>query len=237
MSEGGTGYGWSLGSVGGYEVWKVEPQVSYTIRGNPFGTWSEAGVVWVMEDKNNNQIPDELWYELKGSDDDPGSKYTSLITRRYSITYFRSTDTETVNEYGQIIRRVYWVDSKGRTGIIPGGWPKDWGVTGDWATYTGTLLRDNGNIATGNYEGLGEVGGYVDAFGFSKWTGDAWNKFSVSDAIRADGSAANLNAVKFIKVQTAIHHYGGIFGDCSTEINSADFLGSQTDFPDPDGGH
>jgi hypothetical protein len=237
MSEGGTGHGWSLGSVGGYEVWKVEPQASYTITGNPFGTWSEAGVVWVMEDKNGNQVPDELWYELKGSDDDPGSKYTSLITRRYSITYFRSTDTETVNEYGQIIRRVYWVDSKGRTGILPGGWPKDWGVTGDWATYTGTLLRDNGNIATGNYEGLGEVGGYVDAFGFSKWTGDAWNKFSVADAIRADGSAANLNAVKFIKVQTAIHHYGGIFGDCSTEINNADFLGSQTDFPNPDGGH
>jgi hypothetical protein len=237
MTEGGTGYGWSLGSVGGYEVWKVEPQDDYTITGNPFGTWSEAGVVWVMEDKNGNQVPDEMWYELKGSDDDPGSRYTSLITRRYSITYFRSTDTESVNEYGQIIRRVYWVDSKGRTGIIPGGWPKDWGVTGDWATYTGTLLRDNGNIATGDYLGLNEVGGYVDAFGYSKWaSSETWNKFYVADAIRADGSTIDGLQVKFIKVQTAVHHYGGIFGDCSTEIKSADFLEKQSDFPDPSGG-
>ncbi|MHB9291808.1 hypothetical protein Holit_00892 [Hollandina sp. SP2] len=236
MTEGGTGYGWSLGSVGGYEVWKVEPQTSYTITGNPMGTWSEAGIVWLMEDKNGNQVPDEMWYELKGSDED--SRYASLITRRYSITYFRSADTETVNEYNQIIRRVYWVDSKGRTGIIPGGWPVAWGVSGDWVTYTGTLLRDDGNIATGEYTGLSEVGGYVDSFGgVGKWaTSDTWDKFHVEDAIRADGSPINLSAVTFIKVQTGIHRYGGIFGDCSTEINSADFLGSQTDFPSPDGG-
>jgi hypothetical protein len=238
MTEGGTGYGWSLGSVGGYEVWKVEPQASYTITGNPMGNWSEAGVVWVMEDKNGNQVPDEMWYELKGSDEDPGSRYASLITRRYSITYFRSADTESINDYGQIIRRVYWVDSKGRTGIIPGGWPEDWGVSGDWVTYTGTILRDDGNIATGDYNGLSEVGGYVDSFGgVGKWSSsETWDKFHVEDAIRADGTSISLNAVKFIKVQSAIHRYGGIFGDCSTEIKSADYLGSQTDFPSPDGG-
>jgi hypothetical protein len=238
MTEGGTGYGWSLGSVGGYEVWTVEPQASYTITGNPMGNWSEAGIVWLMEDKNSNQIPDEMWYELKGSDADPGSRYASLITRRYSITYFRSADTETVNEYNQIIRQIYWVDSKGRTGIIPGGWPVDWGGAGDWVTYTGTLLRDDGTIATGEYSGLSEVGGYVDSFGgMGQWaSNDTWDKFYVEDAIRADGNPINLSAVKFIKVQTGIHRYGGIFGDCSTEINSADFLGSQTDFPSPDGG-
>ncbi|MDR0721963.1 MAG: bacterial Ig-like domain-containing protein [Treponema sp.] len=238
MTEGGTGYGWSLGSVGGYEVWEVEHQPFYSITGNPMGNWSEAGVVWLMEDKNGNHIPDEMWYELKGSDDDPGSRYASLITRRYSITYFRSNDTESINEFGQIIRRVYWVDSKGRTGILPGGWPSPWGVSGDWVSYTGTLLRDDGNIATGDYTGLSDIGGYVDSFGNAgKWaSNDTWDKFYVEDAIRADGTSISLNAVKFIKVQTGIHRYGGVFGDCSTEINNADYLGKQTDFPNPAGG-
>jgi hypothetical protein len=110
-----------------------------------------------------------------------------------------------------------------------------WGVvTGDRVTYNGTLLRDDGNIDTGRYNGLTNMGGYVDVAAVSgtKWSGDGWDRHHVSDAIRADGSAASLSAVRFIKVQTAILRYGGIFGEVSTEIRSADGLSSQDDgFP------
>jgi hypothetical protein len=231
FSEAGSGYGWSLGAAGGYELWRVEHQSSYTITGNPFITWSEPGIVWVQEDKNNNNIPDEMWYELKGGDDDMAA-YKDQIRRRYAVTYFNSGGEALTNEYGQLIRKICWADAKGRTGWIEGGWPKDWGVKGNWATYTCTLLRDNGKICDNTYPTLDDSRGYVDACNMDANVSDR-TKFFVADAIRADGSSVTLGAVRFIKVQTAVLRYGGIFGEVSTEINSADFLGGQTSFPLP----
>jgi hypothetical protein len=85
---------------------------------------------------------------------------------------------------------------------------------------------------------MGGVGGwgYVDSLGSTlpahhpDW---AWDYFYVSDAVRADGSPANLGAVHFIKVHTGRFKYGGLFGEISTEIYSADYLGQQSDFPLP----
>jgi hypothetical protein len=223
MTAGGTGYGWSLGSAGGYEVWTVEHQPSYVIEGNAFGAWHEAGVVWMQEDNNGNGLPDEMWYELRGGDDDD-SVWKNYITRRYAVTYFKGSDYGTTNEYGQYITEVYWADSRGRTGMIPGGFPHKWGVVGDKSTYTCTLLRDNGRIATSDYGGLLPMPGYVDALGVD---------FSVNKAMRADGTPITLTAVKFIKVQTGVFRYGGLYGDVSTEIQYADFLGTQSWFPKP----
>jgi archaellum component FlaG (FlaF/FlaG flagellin family) len=222
MSEGGTGYGWSLGSAGGYEVWTVDHQASYKIQGNPMEAWQEAGIVWMLEDRNGNGLPDETWHELRGGDDD-NPVWKDRITRRYAITYFKGSEHSTVNEYGQLIREVYWADAKGRSGEIGGGFPSNWGVIGNWVTYTGTLLRDDGNIATGNY-GLTNLPGYVDA---------ATDTFPITAAMDLAGNPVTLSAVKFIKVQTAILCYGGLFGDVSTEIKYADFLGTQSLFPDP----
>jgi hypothetical protein len=225
MCEGGTGLGWSLGSAGGYEVWTVEHRSSYKIEGNAFSAWHEAGVVWMQEDKNGNGLPDEMWYELRGGDDDD-SAWKGKITRRYAVTYIKGSEADAIiNQYNQLIRPVYWTDAKGRAGRIPGGFPdKYWGVQGNKVTYTTTLLRDTGRIATGDYAGLVPMAGYVDALG---------DTFYVNKAMRADGTPVTLSAVKFIKVQTSVFHYGGSFGDVSTEIQYADFLGKQSDFPKP----
>jgi hypothetical protein len=225
FTEGGAGLGWSLGSAGGYEVWTVNHQASYKIKGNALTGWREAGVVWMQEDKNGNGLPDEMWYELRGSDEDH-AKWKDYITRRYAITYFKTDGNGSTNEYGQLIREVYWADSRGRAGIIGGGFPNRWGVVGDWVTFTCTLLRDNGDIVSEVYTSVSSgLDGYVDTYS---------DTFYVNDAINAAGNPVTLTAVRFIKVQTAIFQYGGIFGDVSTEIKSADFLGQQTDFPDPE---
>jgi hypothetical protein len=223
MCEGGTGLGWSLGSAGGYEVWTVEHRSSYKIEGNAFSAWHEPGVVWMQEDRNGNGLPDEMWYELRGGeDDDP--KWKNYITRRYAVTYIKGEGDGTVNEYDQLIQDVYWADSRGRSLIIPGGFPdKYWGVQGSKVTYVATLLRDDGNIATATYN-YAPMSGYVDALG---------DTFYVNKAMKADGAPVALSAVKFIKVQTSVFHYGGSFGDVSTEIQYADFLGKQSDFPKP----
>jgi hypothetical protein len=205
FTESGTGAGWSLGAFGGYVIKKVEHKAQYTIMGNAFTGWEEPGVVWVQEDNNHNGLPDEIWYELNtGSFSD--------TTRRYSLSYFKSGDDSTVNEYGQAIKEIYWVDGKGRTGQISAGWPWKYGVSnadGAWAAYTGTLLDDNGKIKDSSIYFYNRWSNCVD-------TGQS--VFPVSDAIAADGSAAGLNNVSFVKVHTGAFRYGNAVGELSTEI-------------------
>jgi hypothetical protein len=207
FTEAGTGYGWSLGAFGGYLIKPVSHKAEYRIEGNGFEGWAEPGVVWFQEDQNGNNLPDEMWYEL-----DVGRE--SHITRRYSLTYFKYGDGTEMNEYGQIIREIYWVDGKGRTGQLNGGWPKDWGVSnkdGAWVTYTGTNINDNGIIRTESYS--------------SSWRNcvdGAQEVFSVQGAVAADGSKVTLTKVGFLKVHTGVFKYGGIFGDQSTEITKID---------------
>jgi hypothetical protein len=171
-------------------------------------------VVWIQEDNNGNGLPDEMWYELRGSEDDTDHKRN--ISRRYALSYFRASEA-VINQYGQLIRRVYWVDAKGRTGMIPGGFPAPrWGVEGEWVTYTFTRLGDGGLSES--------TSGYVDTLD---------EIFYINKAMRADETPIALAAVRFIKVQTAVFSYGGLFGDTSTEIQYADFLGTQSWFPKP----
>jgi hypothetical protein len=228
----GAGNGWSLGTWGGYEAWRVEPQDSYMIQGNPFSGWAEPGIIWAQEDRNNNGVPDEMWHELIGD-------LEGQITRRYAVTYtWLGYATANIIEFGSLKSHPFaaWVDCKGRVGTVYGGFPD--GV-GDWVTFTGSLLADNGNIAS---YASGSIGGwgYVDSLGsltpihHPELPPEAWKRFYISDAKKADGSPANLSAVHFIKVHTGVFQYGGVFGDISTEIYEADFLEKQTDFPLPE---
>lgn len=40
----------------------------FAIEGNAFDGSSEPGIVWVMQDVNGNGLPDDTWYQLKGSE-------------------------------------------------------------------------------------------------------------------------------------------------------------------------
>ena len=128
---------------------------SYTIEGNAFGGWVEPGLVWFQEDRNGNNLPDEVWYGPAASGawgEDAG------LSHRYSVTFFKHGDAGVVNEYGQTIREIYWVDCRGRTGEIPGGWPWESGVSnasGAWVTYTGTLVWDDGVVKSADYTSYG----------------------------------------------------------------------------------
>jgi hypothetical protein len=231
----GNGYGWSLGSVLGYEVWQWRATNEFNIMGNGFGGWEEPGVVWVMCDENQNGLPDDTWYELKGSDDESG-QWRPQITRRYAVTWFDFGAEYEENEYGQLTADLLWVDSKGRSGIMGGGWPSVWGVKAPRVTYAGTMIRDEGEPIYGGYSfKIPDVDwGYVDGGDMRAGPyADQNGKFFVSNAIQRDGSPANLPWIDFIKVQTAIFCYGSVFGEISTEIYSADGLGVQTDFPLP----
>ena len=95
----------SLGSFGGYITVKMPKEIKnrkgydFGIIGNPFSGSSEPGIVWVSEDANGNGKADDVWYELKGSDEPE---------RDYSVTYHRP------DAAGDIP----WEDSKGESGVI-----------------------------------------------------------------------------------------------------------------------
>jgi hypothetical protein len=222
----GSGYGWSLGSFGGYEVWRVNHKNIYTISGNAFAGWDEPGTVWIQEDRNGNGIPDEMWYELKGSQD----YVTNGLNRRYAVTYIdTSVETSTIGS-----KLIYFVDARGRAGTWLSQWHTSWPPR---ITFTGTLLGDSGGKVPD--EMCSGLWGYVDVSGPSSGHGPAGdihkpNEFPIHRAIRANGSSVALTDVRFIKVSTAVFTNTSYFNDKSTEIYSADFLGKQTDFPLPE---
>jgi hypothetical protein len=223
FTEGGTGSGWSLGTIGGYWIKSRTHKEVYEINGNAFGDWVEPGMVWFQEDLNGNNEPDEVWYEAHGA---PSTANTP-ITRRYSVTFFKADDTSSPsqNTYGQIIRDIYWADCKGRAGKIHGGWPYKYGAPnydGAKVTYTCTLFSDDDRI---NVKGVGDFKlpanvPFVDYY--------PPEKFPISSAVAADGSPVKLTNVRFVKVHTAVFQIGdSSFGEISTEIdqNKADWRG------------
>lgn len=80
----------SLGGWGGYIVVGFDHSIEnkggydFSIIGNAFEGSSEPGIVWVMQDVNGNQLPDDEWYELKGSE--YGKNGT---IQDYAVTYYR----------------------------------------------------------------------------------------------------------------------------------------------------
>jgi hypothetical protein len=222
----GNGAGWSLGAWGGYAVFRFRAlnngSYSFRISGNAFLGWSEPGVVWVMADENQNGKPDDTWYELKGSAD---IQSPATVTRRFAVTYLLVDESDgVVNEYGQTIQQNYWFDSKGGSGTMGGGWPSLYGVAGKEVTYTGTNLLDNSNdiqVASEGYSSSPAFDwGYVDNYGNGTMTGDTLFAFRIRDAIRQDGSPADLPWIDFVKVHTGVFSYGSVFGEISTEINN-----------------
>jgi hypothetical protein len=105
--------GLSLGAWGGYVVYQFDHSVEkgsgreLRIGGNAFGVWNEPGIVWVLQDENGNGLPDDTWYELKGS-----HTLIPQTKRRYAVTYTKEAS------------RVSWKDNFGGIGIL-GGWPSN----------------------------------------------------------------------------------------------------------------
>ncbi|MHB9293365.1 hypothetical protein Holit_02486 [Hollandina sp. SP2] len=137
----------SLGGWGGYYILGFDHSVpnasgadlqipsNYHVAG-----MAEAGVVWVSQDINGDGKPNELWYQLKGSQASP--------TKGYAMAYFKPTDASSA----------FWIDNRGGAGTFSyysngnDGYPYHiTGSTGTYVIFTGTLLQDS------------NLSGYVDA--------------------------------------------------------------------------
>lgn len=213
----------SLGAWGGYVVVKSKGSIpntggyDFSIAGNAFDTSNEAGIVWVMEDSNANGLPDDEWYELKGSWFDKEG-----YERNYSVTYFRPDGPGDVR----------WRDSNGEEGIIkwmnsfhPQNYYPAWEKENSY-TLTGSRLPSQAyqNPETGVWTNAPFEWGYADNEGEDSAIVTVNGKkvqknyFRISDAVDADSKPVILEKIDFIKVQTAINSNAGVVGENSTEV-------------------
>ena len=92
----------SLGSFGGYITIKMPKEIKnrkgydFGIIGNPFSGSSEPGIVWVSEDANGNGKADDVWYELKGSDE-PERDYSVTIPITIPAKGYKKAESSSIS--------------------------------------------------------------------------------------------------------------------------------------------
>lgn len=193
----------------------------FSITGNAFKGSSEPGIVYVMQDTNGNTLPDDEWYELKGSE--YGKEET---VQDYAVTYYRPTYSGA---------DVQWKDNQGVKGKIdylkqyhdqPSYYPA-WIGTDSYTLYGPCLKsRTYDQSGNGSYWVNGEYDwGYADNFGNDRLSEDDNAAagamkvyFKISNAVDKNGQPANLKYIDFIRVQTGVNAKAGWLGENSTEV-------------------
>ncbi len=203
--------------------------VDFTIFGNAFPGWSEPGIVSVMKDENNNGLPDDTWYELKGSDYDLAS-----TAHNHAIMY--------ANPGGNV--DVPWRDSRNETGVVKVNayhtqpyYPSSTlfpAINPGFERYSGTMVSGNVNDSNPSY-----IQSFALDFGYAdnrpKQNGDPTTQpdnpettetiegaggdaMKIEWAIDANGTPVELDKIHFIRIQTSMNRNCGWLGEISTEI-------------------
>ena len=200
-----------LGAFGGYiilgfdhTVLNQENKEDLMIYGNAFSGFAEPGVVWVMQDSNNNGLADDTWYELAGS-----AQNSAGLIRNYAITYTRPATAAS---------DVTWTDNQGGSGVVKTNvfnkqaYYPEWIATNTY-TLTGTLLPST-NIKTST---SGIITSEAFAYGYADNTPNG-DKVDIANAIDSKGNKVVLKGIDFVKIQTGIPYNLGSLGDLSTEV-------------------
>lgn len=219
----------SLGGFGGTLVLGFDHSLandgnySFAIKNTIYSNYSEPGIVWVAQDENGDGLPNDTWYELKGSE-----YGMDCTVQDYAVTYYRP---ETPGQ------PVVWTDNRGGSGSVDYlvAYHKQdyyyplW-VEADRYTLRGTRLEARNYDQSGrgtywinpDYEwGYADNYSVIDllpevATGITK----GCNHFKISDAVTYDGQPAKLQYIDFVKVQTGLNAKSGWLGELSTEVCS-----------------
>ncbi|MDE5744882.1 MAG: PKD domain-containing protein [Paramuribaculum sp.] len=220
----------SLGGFGGYIVVGFDHSIAkgsdgydFAVSGNAFlnaltgqGGSNEPGIVYVMQDVNGNGLPDDEWYELRGSETGKPGTVTD-----YAVTYYRPAAPR---------MNVLWADNQGASGTIDyladyhtqNYYYPTW-IADDSYTLCGTRLESRVTMdsSTGYWELWKYDWGYVDNMGsdvIKATSGGARNGFKIANAMYANQIPVNLKYIDFIRVQTGVNSKAGWLGEVSTEV-------------------
>jgi hypothetical protein len=141
------------------------------------------------------QEPGTVW--VMQDEDGDGEPNNTWYELKGNLTLLPETKRRYAVTYTKENKDVSWKDNYGATGTL-GGWPV--GAPSPM-TFVGTGLSGPWGR---------EMHGYVDIVDSPR--------FSIDDAIQADGSPVDLKYIDFVKVQTALNVWADIFGEISTEV-------------------
>ncbi|NPD44137.1 T9SS type A sorting domain-containing protein [Lentimicrobium sp. S6] len=237
---GGTSGLVSLGAFGGHIIVKMEESVEnhpnnpfgidFTIFTNALPDWSEAAMVEVMKDENNNGLADDQWYLLAGSD-----YYLNQSQMDYAVTYFNPNENSATD--------VLWVDSNQDSGYVyknsfhqqsyypsPILFPS---INQELYTLQGMKVEGDIDLSTPSM-----IKSYERYFGFADnrtrgsqpydipdnpYTSDLENSggdaMDISWARDENGNRVALDHIDFIKITNAMNTSVGGLGEASTEIS------------------
>ena len=220
----------SLGAWGGYivvgfdhAVQNIEGEYDLKIYGNAMSNASEPGIVMVAQDLNANGIPDDTWYELKGSEHE-----NTLTKSHYKVTYYRPqeghipqphpTQTQLTD-----IHYIQWKDSEGAHGYVEKNvthtqeyyplWQEE-----DSLVFQGTRLPDNATDQNGDGT-LFVVQPYEWGYADNQPNGKETSCVKIEWAVDEQGNVVDLNYIHFVKIYTGVLQASGWTGECSTEIS------------------
>lgn len=154
---------------------------------------SEPGIVLVSRDANNNGVPDDTWYELKGClYDNPQTNHT------YQKTYTRSGDT-IQNPFHKQPYYPQWLEED------------------EYTLYGAKLPSQTVKISGQTVQKILDFG-YVDNKPNKDTKGTA---FDISWAVDKNGQSVSLPTIDFVRVYTAVDEINDPTGEISTEISGA----------------
>ena len=229
----------TLGGWGGYVVFgfdhpvvNVAGEYDLIVEGNAFyasaaegaagGGSCEPGIVMVSVDQNGNGVPDDEWYELAGSE------YNSPATRHgYEVNYHRPDAShqptpDPNHKYRIDTTYILWTDNKGEAGYLEQlsyhkqAYYPEW-IADNTLVFNGARLADNYAFVNNQYVLYPYAYGYADNHPDS----EPEAQLNIDWAVRADGTPAELQAIDFVKVYTALHQQCGSIGETSTEVMGA----------------
>lgn len=243
----------SLGAFGGYVIFRFGNSVEnhennpygidFVLYGNPLQnvlntevdnrvTWSEPGIVSVMQDKNGNGLADDTWYELAGSD-----YFFSSTMKNYEVTYTNPGTESAVD--------VPWVDNQGNSGAVLANsyhtqpyYPLNDSfpdIDPESYTLTGTRIEDYVDKTTNsNVTCFGRPFGYADntlrgtydglpdnPYTSDEEEGSGGDAFDIDWAVDENGDYIDLDEIDFVKVHCGVLADAGWLGEVSTEITGA----------------
>lgn len=215
---GKTGNVVSLGAYGGYIVVGFDHSIvnapnakDFKVYGNAFDTSAEPGIVMVSADENGNNLPDDEWYELAGSE-------YARATKNYSISYLRPT---------LLNGNVKWFDNQGKhdTLYVVSSYTGDsyfplW-TDKDTLTFYGTLLPNN---STTTDSIIWQLPAYEWGYADNKSNNSDGCTFDIDWAVDRQGNKKALDKIDFIKIYTGVNQATGWVGETSTEVGGVEDL-------------
>ncbi len=236
-----------LGGWGGYIVAGFDHPVTNKIGCYDIAIFAQGGVgdepsvIFVMQDENNNGLPDDKWYEISGSETDEVG-----YQRGATVTYYKQDDSDSSMFYtiNKEATQYELINGFGDTTSNSWWWPyydhlndsdyhaitKGTDTLGEYITFTGTLLPSSKEESDGQWRDIPDR----FTFGYGEnYSGDDYalvpfgkgkkgaNIIDISDAIDSEGKSVHLSHINFIKVQTGVLQVCGWLNEISSEIAGA----------------